>query len=235
MYRGKFSNWHDLFGSKYNERIVESIPGYREDTVTQISRLYGALVCGPDDMVMLGDCDMMALSDAWHPDPKKITIYNHDLTNYQDIPICYAAMTRERWIEVMGLNSDDYNSLIKRDLDTLPQAKSTDFYTYWGSDQNLLTQRINAVNFPKDFIDRGKLPSGYAIGRIDRGDWKLSYDTPLIDCHQHRELYKIYKKTDRDEIVKKKWADHVAMLTMVWPDESFNWYFDFLKKFASMV
>ena len=42
----------------------------------------------------------------------------------------------------MNLNTTDYNSLIKRDLDSLPQAKDPDFYKYWFSDQDLITQRL---------------------------------------------------------------------------------------------
>lgn len=214
---------------------LKGIEGYRDDTVTQVSRLYGASLPfqkQENDIIMLGDADMLACSDYWNPDPTRINIYGHDLTNYQDIPICYIAMTREKWVEVMGLTSGDYNALIKRDLDTLPQAKSTDFYKYWGSDQNLITQRINAVNFDKVFISRGRYPNGYAIGRIDRGIWSVVHER-FIDCHQHRDLYKNFK--ENNPLWVKKWTEHLTMLSTVWPKENFDWYFDFIQKFASMV
>lgn len=219
----------------FNGHFLNKIDGYRGDTITQISRLYGAATVNPSDMVMLGDIDMLALSDYWHPKADRITIYGHDLTNFQNYPICYAAMTAEKWDYVMDYDDADITKLIKRDLDTLKQAKSDDFYKRWESDQDLLTRQINKTAIKKEFINRGKIHNGLAQGRIDRGEWSLFHNGNYIDCHMHRELYKIFKKTDRQVIVEKKWREHTAMLQTVWPNEDFQWYFDFLEKFAALV
>jgi hypothetical protein len=64
--------------------------GYRSDTITQISRLYGT--CVNDGYLMTIDIDMLALSDYWQPNKEKITVYGHDLTGFTDYPICYIGM-----------------------------------------------------------------------------------------------------------------------------------------------
>jgi len=219
----------------FNGHFLNKIDGYRGDTITQISRLYGASTVKPNDMVMLGDIDMLALSDYWKPSPELMTIYGHDLTDFRNIPMCYVAMIADKWDHLIDYTDTDITKLIKRDLDKLPQAKSEDFYTYWESDQDLLTKRIKETAIPKQFINRGKIHNGLAQGRVDRGEWSLFHNGNYIDCHQHRELYKIFKKTDRQEIVEKKWREHTAMLQAVWPNENFKWYFHFLEKFAALV
>lgn len=220
-----------LYNHKWKQ--VDSIEGYRSDTVTQVSRLYAACTITEDAYLMTGDIDMIPLSDFWKPDPNKITVWGHDLCNYKNYPICYIGMTRSRWVETMGLTSSDYNALIKRDLDTLPQAKSTDFYKYWETDQDLITQRIKAVNFDKSFVDRGRYPNGIAIGRVDRGDWTLKQHE-FTDAHLHRDLYKVFKEPD-NALWQKKWGEHLALLQRVWPNENFDWFVKYTQEFAKMV
>lgn len=204
--------------------IVDSIDGYRSDTITQVSRLYAA--CVQDGYLMTGDIDMIPLSDYWQPKENEITVYGHDLTGYTHYPLCYIGMPSTRWVEVMGLTSNDYNTLIKRDLDTLPQAKDPDFYKYWFSDQDLITKRIDETNFPVTHIKRGQLPNGYAVGRVDRGAWTLNHKQ-YIDAHLFHQMY----HKGREQYFEKT----LDLLYHIWPNEDFGWLVSYTHKFRELT
>ncbi len=210
---------------------VKDIPGYRSDTITQISRLYGAAALDGENYLMLGDIDLLPLSDVWDVGPhiEGITIWNHDLTDFTEIPMCFVGMPSSKWIEVMGLTSDDYNALIKRDLDSMPNAKETaDWSVRWSVDQQLLTKRLNECQFKKTFINRGKLPNGYARGRVDRGSWSLDHPE-LIDAHLLRDCYKD-STIGRQNMVKV-----LQLLAKVWPEESFDWLVSYTQEFRKLA
>jgi hypothetical protein len=206
------------------------LEGYRSDTITQISRLYGACVADePDAMLMTGDIDMIPLSDYWKPEFDKITVYGSDLTGHKQYPICYIAMNSAKWVEVMKLTNFDYDAHIKRDLDSLPQAKDPDFYKYWFSDQDLITTRLNEYGKDKlTFIDRGQGSHGFARGRVDRGNggagWVLN-QPELIDAHMliqtHHSEEKIRKLMD--------------LLHHVWPKENWLWFLEYTKEFKKLA
>lgn len=220
------------------EKVQRLLPikGYRSDTMAQISRLYGSLCVEFGEMVMTGDLDLIPLGDWWNPNPSKITIYNHDLTGYSDYAICYLAATRERWIEIMGI-SGDYNSMIERDLKSIPNAhESTEWEKRWSVDQAFITQKIKDVQFEKEFIPAGRLPSGLAIGRVDRGGWTL--EQPYFkDAHLHRDLYKVFQNPsdERYPLFQKKWREHMELLYRVWPEQNWTWFEDYSKQFAELI
>jgi hypothetical protein len=206
---------------------VKKIEGYRSDTITQISRLYAAAKYNGDDncYLMTGDIDMIPLMDYWHGDFNEITVWGHDLTGYTHYPICYIGMPHTRWVEVMGLNSDDHNALIKRDLDTLPQAKDPDFYKYWFSDQDLITKRIKETQFPVTTINRGQYKNGYALGRVDRGAWTLDHKQ-FIDAHLFHQIY----HKGREEYFDKT----LDLLYKIWPEEDWGWFVGYTHKFRKL-
>lgn len=204
--------------------IVSPIDGYRSDTITQISRLYAA--CKLDGYLMTGDIDMLPLSDYWKPKENEITVYGHDLTGYTHYPICYIGMDSKKWVEVMGLTSEDYNALIKRDLDTLPQAKDPDFYKYWFSDQDLVTKRLKETQFPVTIINRGQYKNGYAVGRVDRGAWTLDHKQ-FIDAHLFHQLY---HRGNEDKFEKT-----LDLLENIWPEENFDWLILYTEKFRKLT
>jgi len=231
FYHGESNEVSHLVGSK----LLTSIPtknwfnllsheGYRSDTITQISRLYAA--CVQDGYLMTGDIDMLPLSDYWQPKEDTITVYGHDLTGYGHYPICYIGMPHTRWIEVMGLSSPDYNALIKRDLDTLPQAKNPDFYKYWFSDQDLITQRLKDVQFPITSILRGHYKNGFAHCRVDRGAWTLDHPQ-FIDAHLHHQIYHRGNEWKFDKTME--------LLRKVWPNEDFTWFIEYHKEFKRLT
>jgi len=174
---------------------------------------------------MTGDSDMMALADYWKFDPEKITVWGHDLTNYQQMPICYIGMKTERWREVMGLTNSNVHELIKRDLDDLPDSgENGDRINRWCSDQRLITERINAVNFEKEFVHRGVLANGYPVGRVDRSAWNVFHPQP-IDCHLPHEIH-----TDDD-----CYAKVMRMLYQYFPNEDFKWFIEYREKFKALL
>jgi hypothetical protein len=223
------------FCDEYILRLVNNIDGYRSDTITQISRLYGS--CVVDGYIISGDIDLIPLSDFIHPDVNKITVYNHDLTGFTDYPICYIGMDSLKWADVMNIKDSDYNKHIKRDLDGLPQAKSTDFYQYWGTDQNHITARLKQYGLSNvDFINRGQYPNGYAKGRVDRGSWSLDHEQ-FIDCHMHRDIFKAFQNKDHEHynLYVKKWNETLEMLYKLWPDENLDWFINYTQEYAKLT
>lgn len=217
---------------------LNPIRGYRSDTIAQVSRLYAAAQLEDDDLIMTGDVDMLALSPYWQPDPSVFTIYGYDLTNRNDVPICYVSATGKNWKGLMNINSSDINTLIKRDLTIWPTSgENIPWEKRWSADQQILTDRINHSPLPKQYIDRGRLSTGYAKRRIDRGKWTYDVlganDFEYIDCHVHRDLYKASQ--DKDHQYRYKWEQHTDMINMLWSSESWDWYYKFMKQFAELA
>lgn len=203
---------------------IKNIEGYRSDTVAQISRLYAA--CRYKGYLMTGDIDMIPLSDYWQPNENEITVWGHDLTGYGHYPICYIGMDSKKWVEVMGLTSNNIEEMIKRDLDTLPQAKDPDFYKYWFTDQDLITQRIQQTEFPVKSILRGQNPNGYAKGRVDRGAWTLDHKE-FIDAHLYHQVY--HKGNEW------KFQAILDLLYKGWAKEDLSWYIDYHHEFKKLT
>jgi hypothetical protein len=209
---------------------LSGISDYRSDTITQISRLYGACTINSfqnDAYLMTGDIDMLPLSDFWKADMDKVTVWGHDLTGFTHFPICYIGANYHKWFEFMKIDSTDYNRLIKRDLHTLPQAKDPDFYKYWFSDQDLITARLKDYGTGKiDFINRGQGSHGYARGRVDRGNGGWVLDQPeLIDAHLQQQTHHSEEKIQR----------LMQLLHHVWPAEDWKWFLTYTKEFKKLA
>lgn len=220
----------DTIGINFIPHVIQPIPGYRSDTITQISRLYAALLpeINPEDYIMTIDADMLALSDAWQFDPDDITLWNHDLTGYSEIPMCYCGMRKMRWIEVIGCTGT-IQDRIKYDLDQMPNAKeSAPWEQRWSVDQQLLTKRIRDTQFKKTFIPRGQYSNGYAAYRIDRGDWRLDHDQ-FIDAHLLRDCYK------KSDLGIANFAKVMTLLYKIWPNENFDWMVTYTKEFQRLA
>lgn len=178
---------------------------------------------------MTGDVDMIPLSDYWNPNGG-ITVWGHDLTGHTTYPMAYIGMSSEKWADVMSLRNHDgtintnVNTLIKRDIDAMPNAKSEDFYRWWGVDQELITQRLKP--YKPTIISRGQYPNGFARGRVDRGAWTL-YHKEYIDCHMHHQIH--HRQND--------WKYHqtLEMLHKIWPNEDFSWYENYHNEFKRLT
>lgn len=198
--------------NKENEHFLYPIEGYKSETITQVSRLYGA--CVADGYLMTGDIDMLPLSDYWKPDLDKLTVWGRDLTDYH-YPICYIGAPSEIWIDIMNLSSS-YNLEIKRDL---RQQKNM-----WVLDQDIITERINESGFIPFRKDRGTDGrTGYPKGRIDRSNWRLDHKQ-YIDAHMFHGI-------QNDDTKFKKTLE---MLHTVWPKEDFKWWIEYYKEFKKI-
>lgn len=158
--------------------------GYREETITQVIRLYAANYLKGDTMMMTSDADMIPLSDYWNPNPDSITCYGHDLTGYVHQPMCYIAMMASNWRRVMNLTGDMYQDM-KRDL-AESKAGSKVWSEWWQVDQDIITDRLSQVsqngNVKVVKVDRGIEPGDHLpFGRLDRAGMKYP-ETP-IDFH----------------------------------------------------
>lgn len=251
MFRGEWTKVADLAFENFAGTIINvpKIKGYRDDTITQVSRLYGAMFHPfehiedwlNDDFLMTGDIDLIPLSDYWKVNRTVINIFGHDLTGHTHYPICFIGMPSKVWLEVMNLHpvyGDRLKNLakIKLDLDSMPQAKDPDFFKFWFTDQDLITDRINKSVFYKNITDRGKLPNGLAKGRVDRGSWSLDHET-FIDAHLHRDLYKAFQnpKHEHFQLYQNKWVQHMDLLATVWPNEDWTWFLSYTKQFAELA
>ena len=225
MYLGKEDKLFYLATKDIPVTIIKKQEGYRDDTVTQISRLYAACCYTDDSFLMTSDIDMIPLSDYWYPKKDEITVYGHDLTSYTHYPICYIGMEADKWKEVMQLDGIHINSLIKRDLDSLPQAKDSDFYKYWFSDQDKITQALNEYGKEKlTIINRGQYENGYAKGRVDRGAWNIELDQ-YIDSHLLRDIYK-----NDDNFLRT-----MELLETIFPNETFSWLKEYTNNFSELI
>jgi hypothetical protein len=210
-----------------NFKRVETVyhAPYKDSTITQISRLYASCIpdLQDDDYLMTGDIDMIPLSDYWKPH-EEITVWGHDLTGYGHYPICYIGMQAQKWREVMQITPSDYNHYIKRDLDSMPDAKSQDFNKYWFTDQELITKRLKPFN--PTVINRGQYPNGYARGRVDRGAWTLDHKE-FIDAHLHHQIY--HKGNEW------KFEQTMELLCKAWPDEDWCWFEEYTNEFRKLT
>jgi hypothetical protein len=207
--------------------FLAPVDGVRSSTIAQVSRLYAGCLSmlSDDDYILVADADMLALSDAWNPDLTKVTVYNYDLTGFTEIPMCYAGAPKKLWTEIMNLNGLKYNDAIRRDIENYPNAKSNDFYTYWGCDQQMLTKRLKEYGTGKiDFINRGQYPNGYAKGRVDRGSWTLNHEQ-LIDAHLEQQTWQNDTKVGR----------LMELLRHNWPKEDFTWMEKYTSEFRKLA
>jgi hypothetical protein len=213
-----------VFSSDFN--WIENIDGYRSDTITQVSRLYASQLVEQDSYLMTGDIDMIPLSDYWKPNLNNVTVYGHDLTGFGHFPICYIGMPKATWDFVMSLEPTvSIHDKMKRDLDSLPQAKDPDFYKYWFTDQDLITENLKRYGTGKiDFVNRGQYSNGFAKGRVDRGSWTLEHEH-FIDAH-------LFQQTHHSEEKIRKTFD---LLEKVWPNEDFQWFRDYTVKFKELA
>lgn len=228
FYSGKFEGLADyVFRFTFEEYDgsfvygLNDIPGYKSETITQVSRLYGA--CVADGYLMTGDIDMLPLSDYWKPNLTTLSVWGRDLTDYH-YPICYIGAPTEVWLSIMMIVGDDYNRQIKEDLNSTPQAMSTDNIKRWVTDQDMITERINnSIYTPTQYFRGTDKRTGYPIGRIDRSNWRLDH-RQYIDCHMFHGI-------QNDETKFKKTLE---MLHTVWSKEDWSWWINYYKEFKKL-
>lgn len=202
---------------------LDPIEGYDSATITQVSRMYAGWNHLEEDFIMMSDSDMLPLSNYWEPDVNKINLWGWNLTEFQQMPMCFCGMSPVNWLTFMMITYSNHNMMIKRDLKLYPQAKGNDPVTRWNVDQQILTDRLHSTRIDKINIHRGVYPNGYPVGRVDRSAWTLDHEV-LIDCHMERGIW-----TDPAKQARLK-----ELLTLVWPNENFDWFWEYTNKFAKL-
>jgi hypothetical protein len=172
-----------LIEADYNITFPE-VAGIRLATQAQGSRLYAANFLPIDALIMTSDMDLLPLSDYWHPNPEKITVFGHDLTDYSFYPMGYVAMTGHKWREIMQLTYNSAEDML-RDAKETGIAFSEKWEEWWNFDWDLLTKRLKPLHNSLVLITRGRRLTGtYAYGRVDRADsMSIPPNETLIDAH----------------------------------------------------
>lgn len=155
---------------------------YRVETVVQCIRLFGGNFI-EDGIIMTGDVDMLPVSNYWNPQSHQISVYGHDLTGFTQYPMCYIAMTADKWRNIIPEKT--INAL----LDKYPNAQHHDFEKWWSVDQQIITERLGREHVTH--YHRGReivKETGIARGRVDRFAWDetLASPTQKIDAHMVR-------------------------------------------------
>lgn len=186
----EFKSLNGKFDTEKNKiQVVGNIEGYRPETIVQVCRLFAGM-CFPSSeerVLMIGDVDMIPLSDYWQPESDKITTYGWDLTDYGHFPMCYIAAPVATWRRIMEIDSV-YVSIeheIKKLLDKTPKAKSNIWEEWWQVDQDIITDILKAEAKNRKDIMRG-VYAGLAAYRADRYDWERTKDYGSIDAHMPR-------------------------------------------------
>lgn len=171
---------------KNTDSIIVQLPdvaGLRSATIAQCSRLYAANYLPQDALIMISDMDLLPLSDYWKPNSQDITVFGRDLTDYTYIPMGYVAMLGSRWTEKMQLSMNTERDML-RDAAEFPDCYSDEWEKWWNHDWRVLTARLLPHRNEINFVTRGRGHSGFAYGRVDRGDsMQIPLGETLIDAH----------------------------------------------------
>jgi hypothetical protein len=169
----------NLESSEKNKIIqLNPVQGFRNATVLQVSRLFGAQ--HTQGLVMTSDVDMIPLSNYWNPKDNEWTVYGEDLTNYKHYPICYISAPDYLWNQLITEKS------IEELLNKYKQSKSNSFDEWWYVDQDIITERLRPQK--PTSINRGYIYHGIAKGRIDRIAWSQTSNIKevKVDAHMPR-------------------------------------------------
>lgn len=135
--------------------------------------------------VVIGDADMLIASNFLYRDFDKVNVFGHDLTDFNEIPMCYVGCTADKWGKI-------FKDRIDKDIIKYSKYDSTVWHEAWGSDQQILTAKLKEYGFDRiNFINRGLDSSNQNLpsGRWDRyGNFKLPAGQ-IDDVHLMRKPY----------------------------------------------
>jgi hypothetical protein len=174
---------------------LECIPGFRESTCVQVSRIFFSAEpqCNPGDYALTSDADMLPLSKEWFHQQdvnKRFHVFGADAYGRTRFPICYLGGSIAAWREVMGIQSI---GIAKAMLGSMDKKRDD-----WNYDELLFTEKLlRSPMYPCQchLIDRG-WPEGRANRRLDRIAWDWRGQTDLIDCHSLRPGYENWMSLD---------------------------------------
>lgn len=146
-------------------------------TTVQSSRLFAAYYYDSETLIT-SDADMLVKKDIFTSDG--ISVYGHDITNYEQIPMCYVSMNAYMWRAVIGIDRRySIESNMERIITSEPLYHEEN---KWCTDQEILTKSI-LKHKSHNSIKRGIEPGSFLpLGRLDRYGWKHPAGD-VIDVH----------------------------------------------------
>lgn len=162
-------------GAKWIGQNNEMPDRVKDSTVAQVARLFVHRLLQDDDILIIGDADMVIAKDIFQHDG--VVSYGYDLTGRSEIPMCYVKAPVREWRQIIG------NTVIQ----DLPKAQADRWEDYWNTDQELLTRKMKEYGFEwVTFVDRfHQHPRGLPTGRWDRACWD-AIPSEIIDVHMRR-------------------------------------------------
>lgn len=184
---------------------------------TQCLRLYLGRNRPRDQYCIMGDVDMLIASSFLYRDFDKVNVFGHDLTDFNEIPMCYVGMSGKKWQEIMG------DGTMKQDIEKYTKYKSKVWHEAWGADQQILTAKLQAygyenINFinRRDPLHKDNIPEG----RLDRSS---NFAIPLGDIHDVH-------------LMRKPFVEHSVfmieeILSTIYPRQNWEWVEDYAHDF----
>lgn len=181
---------------------------------TQVVRLYVASQLKKDRYCVLSDADMFIASSFLNRDFDKINVFGHNLTGYDEVPVCYVSMKAGQWAEIFGTDIDG-------DIEKYGQPHSKEWHKAWGVDQQILTAKLKEYGFDKiNFIDRPVAKSGLPQGRWDRYGGFKKPEGEVHDVHLMR-----------DPLSDENFHKIAYMCMNVYPKQDWRWLYQYRKQF----
>lgn len=204
------SFFNKYIGSKVRVFSNSTYDGCTNQKVyVQCARMYVTRTRPMNQYCILGDVDMFIASSFLHRDFDKVNSFGHDLTGFQEVPMCYVGMIANKWHEVLGSTN------IEHDLEQHTKYKSGIWHESWGADQQILTAKLKAYGFDRiNFINRGVDPSNQNLpmGRWDRyGGFKRPAGE-VHDVHLPRHPWRL-----------EPFLQIVGMCENIYPNENWSW------------
>ena len=178
-------NLSDKYNHDFELVPITNLYDIDEVTFIQTSRLFGGYIYRDENTrLVTSDIDMLVVKDIF-ADKGQLDVYGHDLTNREQVPMCYVSATGKRWFDMM--NIDIHQTLeqnIAMQIRLEPYYSSGEGHKKWCVDQEILTKRIHSAGFVYHH-DREIEPGSYLPkGRLDRNGWRMPNE--LIDVHLPR-------------------------------------------------
>lgn len=188
---------------------------------SQCMRLYIWLGLPEDIYYIIGDADMFIASDFLYRDGDKVNVFGHDLTGFNEIPMCYIGAPVDKWKEIMNSTN------VAADIEKYSKYDSDVWHEAWGADQQIITAKLKEYGYDKiNFINRGTDPNNLnlPLGRWDRyGGFKRPAGQ-IHDVHLPREPYS-----------EESFPKIVAMCKDVYPNESWDWLEEYRNEFLKTI
>jgi hypothetical protein len=198
-----------------------------EVTYTQVSRLFAAAdTLIPDDEILItSDIDMAVFKiPPYNRSGNYFDIFGSDLVPPKQTPMCYVSATAGLWRKTFVKGRTLQECLD----DELAEENCENMRgNLWCRDQELMHKGLMASSTVTH--GRAKFPTQFASNRVDRDNsyWLedlMANKENIVDAHLWRPGY-------TEENVQKI----VALLHIIYPNEAFDWLWEYAAKFRSIL